>query len=140
MCAVTDATPCLAGGRLLRPQRNSNIAGMSDTGLVSDGHHTFNELYDHRVTLWIAVCRLTMRDPRDPQYQYREVWRSRLHSDGSQFEGWFILGMTIESGHQISYHLPLARWAECDFARTLARAPTFDGHTPADVLERLKVL
>lgn len=24
---------------------------------VSDGYHTFDELYDHRITLYIALCR-----------------------------------------------------------------------------------
>lgn len=101
---------------------------------LSDGSHTFDELYEHRFTLWIAVCRLVNKDP---QYQYRDVWRSELHSDGSRYDGWFLLGMTNEDGQQMTYHLPMRRWDDCEFACTLERAREFDGHTPADVLQRI---
>jgi hypothetical protein len=100
---------------------------------VSDGYHTFDELYDHRITLYIALCALVERHSVG-------VWRSELHSDGSRLEGWFVLGICAEPGQQITYHLPMARWAETNFAPTLERAPEFDGHTSADVLERLKRL
>ncbi len=110
---------------------------MSETGKISDGYHTFDELYDHRITLWIAVCRLVSKDP---QYQYRDVWRSELHSDGSKFDGWFVLGLTLEDGKQATYHLPVSRWEECRFATVYEKAPEFDGHTSADVLERIKSL
>ncbi len=101
---------------------------------ISDGFHTFDELYDHRITLFIALCRVVWSFTAVP------VWRSRLHSDGSSFDGWFVLGMNRESGKQITYHLPESRWDECDFAKELDRAPEWDGHAPADVLERLKAL
>ncbi len=104
---------------------------------VSDGYHTFDELYDHRITLYIALCRI-LRTECD----HRGVWRSKLHSDGSSFEGWFVLGIGKEGekGKQITYHLPLSRWGETDFAETLEKAPEWDGHTPEDVLKRLKAL
>jgi hypothetical protein len=70
----------------------------------------------------------------------QEVWRSKLHSDGSSFDGWFILGIGKEKGKQITYHLPTVRWDEVSFAETLEKAPEWDGHTPDDVLERLKAL
>ena len=44
----------------------------------------------------------------------------------------------MEAGSQMTYHIPESRWEETDFAATLDRAHEFDGHTPADVLERLK--
>lgn len=103
-----------------------------ETGSVSDGFHTFDELYEHRFTLWIALCRILSND--------EHVWRSRLHSDGSAFEGWFVLGFRQVKGKQITYHLPESRWEETDFAHTLDRAPEFDGHTPTDILERLRRL
>ena len=103
---------------------------------VSDGYHTFAELYDHRITLFIALCR-----ELDRVRPTGEVWRSKLHSDGTGFDGWFIMGIGTEPGSQISYHLPLSRWAETDWLGTeLGRAPQFDGHTPADVLARLRNL
>lgn len=98
-----------------------------------DGYHTFNELYDHRITLFIAFCKL-YEDTHFPQ----ETWRSKLHTDGTMFDGQFILGIFQEIGKQITYHLPLSRWDETDFAQTLDRAPGFDGHTSDDVITRLK--
>jgi hypothetical protein len=100
---------------------------------TTDGYHTFKELYDHRITLYIALCRYV--------HEYEEfVWRSRLHADGTKFDGWFVLGIATSPGHQITYHLPDARWDDCNFADELERAPAFDGHTAADVLARLKKL
>jgi hypothetical protein len=108
-----------------------------DTNFISDGYHTFGELYEHRIALYIALAQ---------KYSYHEtpnsplVWRSKVHSDCTVWEGWFLLGVDIEPGKQITYHLPISKWDECSFAETLDKAPEFDGHTSADVLERLKAL
>ncbi len=114
---------------------------------ASDGYHTFTELYDHRITLYIALCQqLRLKVDADNINGVRmadissQVWRSKLHSDGSSFEGWFILGIGKEKGKQITYHLPLSKWNETEFATDMEKAPEWDGHTPADVLERLKNL
>ena len=63
-----------------------------------------------------------------------------VHSDGSEWAGWFILGYETEPGRQITYHLPLDKWYQCLFARILEKAPEWDGHTSNDVLQRLKNL
>lgn len=105
---------------------------------VSDGYHTFDELYDHRVTLFIALCRL-YADTHFPI----DVWRSKRHSDGELCFGTrtqYVLGINQEAGKQITYHLPIERWDETDFAATLEKGPEWDGHTSADVLARLKLL
>lgn len=116
---------------------------VDDAQKVSDGYHTFEELYDHRITLYIACCRRVLLSPtiyEDGVPRDIPVWRSKLHSDGTMFPGQFILGIGERPGEQITYHLPLDRWDETDFAETLERGPEFDGHTSADVLERLKKL
>jgi len=109
---------------------------------VSDGYHTFDELYEHRIELWIAVCRLqkTVYGEFGGVKDFRAVWRSKLHSDGTGFDGWFILGIRPEARRQITYHLPISRWDDTDFAETLEIAPEWDGHTSDDVLNRLKEL
>lgn len=103
---------------------------------VSDGYHTFAELYDHRIALFIALCaRIDAVSPTG------HVWRSKLHSDGTGFDGWFIMGIGTEPGEQITYHLPMSAWPATDWLGTeFARAPEFDGHTSADVLERIRRL
>jgi hypothetical protein len=111
----------------------------SDEVEISDGFHTFSELYEHRIKLWIALC--LQMGPGNECFPYpKNVWRSRKRSDGSELKGWFILGMGIKSGKQMSYHIPEEYWDKCYFADTFDKAPEFDGHTPADVLERLAML
>jgi hypothetical protein len=60
------------------------------------------------------------------------VWRYNCE------DGWFLLGVNYESGNQMTYHLPIRMWNQCGFADTLKVKPVFDGHTSADVLQRLK--
>lgn len=103
-----------------------------DKNKISDGYHTFGELYDHRIVLFICLCVYLYRD--------HDVWRSKKHSDGSEWDGWFIMGIGREKGEQITYHLPTSYWENTMFAKTLDQAPEWDGHTSADVLERLKSL
>ena len=101
---------------------------------ISDGYHTFTELYEHRITLFIALCRIL---------ENGNVWRSKRHSDGKLcFETGtqFVLGIWWAKGTQITYHIPIERWHETDFADTLKEAPEWDGHTPQDVLKRIKNL
>lgn len=104
-------------------------------GQISDGYHTFDELYEHRIQLWITLCRVIPNT---------FVWRSKIHSDGTKIDGWFVLGMKVTPGYQITYHLPMSRWGECEFAAqtmdSVGDMPEFDGHTSADVLERLRGL
>ncbi len=105
----------------------------SDTNKISDGYHTFGELYEHRITLYILVCRLLFDKGEN-------VWKTNVHSDGSIFPGWFVLGIGVEKGFQITYHLPADKWNECDFAIVLDKAPDYDNHTSQDVLKRLKAI
>lgn len=100
-----------------------------EVGEVSDGYHTFNELYEHRIVLFIALCR-ALQDKW-------VIWKSKKHSDGSEWDVWFIVGISESPGHQITYHLPASRWDECDFIPEYDKAPEYDGHTPNDVLARI---
>lgn len=118
-------------------------------GEVSDGYHTFDELYEHRITLYIALCRTISywmkreaNEQADEEYIKDSLpWRSKFHYDGSKFDGWYVLGLGREMGKQITYHLPLSRWDETNFAETFDKAPCeFDEHTPADVIARLKTI
>ncbi len=108
--------------------------GDGNRGKVSDGYHTFDELYDHRIRLYIELT-------KEYANHTVTVWCSKKHSDGTEWPGWFILGINKEPGKQISYHLPSQYWDEVsDYALVIDQAPPFDGHTSADVLERLKSL
>ncbi len=99
-----------------------------DPGEISDGYHTFNDLYLHRHMLLIAFM---INEPTIS-------WRSRQHHDGTMFDGLFIAGVDLGMG-QISYHLPVELWALLNFSgvATLINAPEWDGHMSDDVLGRL---
>lgn len=106
-----------------------------EVGGISDTYHTFDELYAHRVALFIALCNIMyLTNP----YADKIPWKSKLHHDGTMFSGgWFIAGIGTKKGQQITYHLPLKDW---DKLRVVAydKAPAeFDGHKPEDVIERL---
>lgn len=119
------------------------IALEGPTMEISDGYHTMDELYEHRINLYIALCKRMNKDYEDDLDgvgHVLKVWRSRLHSDHTMFDNQFILGISKRPGEQISYHLPINRWQDTEFAETLAEAPKWDAHTPADVLNRLKNL
>lgn len=111
----------------------------TNTNEISDGYHTFGELYEHRIQLFITLCKLIAHSNYGA-YQENPVWKSKKHSNGTSFEGWFILGIDGTKGKQITYHLPVSKWDECSFADELPFAPEWDGHTSVDVLQRLKQL
>lgn len=116
-----------------------------DSMMVSDGYHTFDELYEHRYKLFIALAKQYDKLPtgkvRNTDMTGKvmsKVWRSKVHSDGiHSYEEYFLMGINYEKGEQISYHLPMRLWDTADFAETLDIAPPFDGHTSLNVLERI---
>jgi hypothetical protein len=101
---------------------------------ISDGYHSFDELYEHRIALYIALC-------SQISFDAEVAWCSQKHSDGSNYDGWFILGLGKGKGKQITYHIPNKYWDKVvKFAEVLDKAPEWDGHTSNDVLERIKSL
>jgi hypothetical protein len=67
-----------------------------ERSLISDGYHTFEELYTHRCVCFIALVNST-------EYGRK---KSELHEDGTSYEGWFIVQGYVE-GKQVAYHLPM---------------------------------
>lgn len=99
------------------------------TGEVSDGYHTFDDLYAHRCRLFVALMRA---------YPNRSYW-SRKHSDGSSFEGWVLAAIRTRSGW-VTYHLPESEVPNIVMVREEEFGQEWDGHTSDDVLERLLTL
>ena len=104
---------------------------VEDPSKISDGYHTFEELYDHRISLFLALM----------WAMPETAWISKCHSDGEKWEGWFIAGMQLPAG-DISYHINDKYWdqAKCTGARVLDLGIKWDGHTSSDVLKRLSKL
>lgn len=109
-----------------------------DTNLISDGYHTFGELYEHRIALFRALCSY-INGTVDHESYHNAPWKSIIHSDGTTMDGWFIAGIGILPGEQISYHIPRSLYNEWPAEARLI-APTWDGHTSTDVLKRLSAI
>ena len=105
----------------------------TNLGKVSDGYHTFDELYEHRHALFLALLYLLRAEG------HREsCWMSKLHEDGTSMKGWFVAGAHLPTG-DVTYHLPIRLWkvAIKGGIPVLPKAPPFDGHTSTDVIARL---
>lgn len=102
-----------------------------ETGIgdLSDGYHTFNELYHHRAVLFSVICRLF------PE----RAWKSKLHDTGDMFEGMFIVGIETDFG-QATYHYDIDPYWDMFEVTELEKAPAYDGHTPADTIARIASL
>ena len=88
---------------------------------ISDGYHTFGELYYHRMILFSIICKQNKG----------LAWKSWLHNDGTMFDGYFIVGISTPEG-QYSYHYSAEFWDRFE-VRELHMAPAYDGHKPADI-------
>lgn len=95
-------------------------------GKVSDGYHTFNELYHHRAILFSIICNANKEN----------AWKSLKHDTGDMFEGMFIVGIETPQG-QATYHYDVEPYWEMFNVKELGHAPKWDGHTPQEALTRL---
>ena len=90
-------------------------------GLISDGYHTFDELYYHRMMLFSVICNT-----------YKELsWKSKLHNDGTMYDNYFIVGVSTIQG-DYTYHYHMDDWDKFN-VKELEHAPLWDGHQPSDI-------
>lgn len=94
-------------------------------GEISDGHHTFNELYHHRTILFACILN------QNPEIS----WKSKLHHDLTMFDGYFIAGIKTPKG-DFTYHQELKYWEDFRVPE-LDRGVEFDGHSSEDVVRLL---
>ena len=104
---------------------NGRIAIDCEPGQVSDGYHTFDELYEHRCLLFVSLS-----------YWVPGIFKTRKNDKGEEWQGWFIAGLNTPWG-QITYHLPDSMWDMIETDYELERNDQYDGHTSKDVAERL---
>jgi len=101
----------------------------NNIGEFSDGHHTFNELYHHRAILFSVICNANKSIS----------WKSKLHDDGTMYDGMFIVGIDTPEG-QATYHYDIEPYWNMFDVQELDNAPKFDGHTPDDAIKRIALL
>ncbi|EZX25713.1 hypothetical protein V070_00211 [Staphylococcus aureus C0673] len=107
---------------------NDYIDKLQDKSNISDGSHTFDELYHHRAILFSVICN-TYKD---------KAWKSLKNDDGTMFKDYFIVGITTETG-DYSYHYHKNYWGYFNVAE-LDNAPKWDGHKPSDINRLLTLL
>ena len=103
-----------------------------DMGEVSDGYHTFNELYEYRMLYNAALFNEFAK-----QGLY-DVHKSRKHADGEYPFGdsnWFIVMAELPTG-QISNHYEMKDWDKFQIPEK-PLANKWDEHSPRDVANRL---
>lgn len=108
---------------------HDQLAVTEDT---SDGYHTFKELYEFRMLYNAALFNSWAKDGL---FQVHKSWR---HNDGELCfgGGWFIVVALLPAG-QITNHYQAEHW---DLFKIPAKDKAlfeFDGHTSADVRQRL---
>lgn len=104
-------------------QINKEIESLTNKGDVSDGYHTFDELYEHRMQLFALII-------NTPQYN-KKAWKSKLHADGTMYDDYFIVGITLDNKESYTYHYHIKYW-DLFGCKVVERAPKYDGHLPSD--------
>ena len=100
----------------------------ADVEKMSDGYHTFADLYEQRLILSSALAK------NNPH-----AWKSKRHDDGSVpfGGGWFIMGFDTDEGCY-TYHYELKDWDlfQCE---EMDKGKPWDGHTSKDVRRLLSM-
>lgn len=105
------------------------VAGVSEIDDLSDGFHTFRQLYYQRMMLFAAI----VKQNRD------KAWKSLRHEDGDLCfgGGWFIVGIdTPEGSYTYHYESNFYSLFECE---ELECGKHWDGHTEKDVTRLLSL-
>ena len=101
---------------------------VNKVGEISDGYHTFDELYFHRMTLFSIICNT-----------YKDIsWKSWKHHDGTMYDDYFIVGVETDEG-QFTYHYHKDYWDKFN-VKELPFAPEWDGHTADDIVRLYSIL
>ena len=100
----------------------------ADIEKISDGYHTFADLYEQRLILSAALAK------NNPH-----AWKSKRHEDGSVpfGGGWFIMGFDTDEGCY-TYHYELKDW-DLFQCKELDKGKPWDGHTSKDVRRLLSI-
>ena len=103
-------------------------APAADVEKMSDGYHTFADLYEQRLILSAALAK------NNPH-----AWKSKRHEDGSVpfGGGWFIMGFDTDEGCY-TYHYELKDW-DLFQCKEVDKGKPWDGHTSKDVRRLLSI-
>lgn len=105
------------------------VAGVEEIDDLSDGFHTFRQLYYQRMMLFATI----VKQNKD------KAWKSLRHEDGELCfgGGWFIVGIDTPEG-SYTYHYEDNYYSLFD-CEELECAKHWDGHTEKDVTRLLSL-
>lgn len=112
---------------------------LEDKGEISDGYHTFNELYQYRMLYNAAFFNELAYKRENGTFDVDyDVHKSKKHSDGEECfgGGWFIVMAELPTG-QISNHYELKYWDLFEIPEKEV-ANKWDGHSPQEAAQRLE--
>jgi hypothetical protein len=129
------------GGQITISSRGRTRVSIDrETGAVSDGFHTFEELYRYRLLYNAALFNEWAHRSREAGSGWGlTVHKSWRHHDGEVpfgDKGWFIVVATLPTG-QISNHYEAKHWDLFQIP-VRDRADEWDGHTPEQAADRLE--
>ena len=103
-----------------------------DMGEVSDGYHTFNQLYHQRAILFATIV----------NQNKNKAWKSLKHEDDKYcFDSdgkWFIVGIDTPKG-SYTYHYETDKYWDMFDCEVLKCGKHWDGHTEEDVTRLLSL-
>ena len=105
------------------------VAGIAEIDDLSDGFHTFKQLYYQRMMLFAVI----VKQNKD------RAWKSLRHEDGELCfgGGWFIVGIdTPEGSYTYHYENKYFDLFDCEI---LDYSKHWDGHTEKDVTRLLSL-
>ena len=105
------------------------VAGVKEIDDLSDGFHTFRQLYYQRMMLFAVIVKQNKN----------KAWKSLRHEDGELCfgGGWFIVGIdTPEGSYTYHYENKYFDLFDCEI---LDYGKHWDGHTEKDVTRLLSL-
>jgi hypothetical protein len=105
------------------------VAHVTEIDDVSDGFHTFRQLYYQRMMLFATIVKQNKN----------KAWKSLRHEDGELCfgGGWFVVGIDTPKG-SYTYHYEDNFYSLFDCVE-LERGKHWDGHTEEDVTRLLSL-
>lgn len=120
---------------------NTEVGAFKTIGEVTDGYHSFDELYRYRKLYNAAFfngLKLASGSKEAGEPYWFDVHKSKRHSEGDECFGgeWFVVVAELPTG-QITNHYHLSDWDLFDIPER-ERANQWDGASPATCADRLE--
>ncbi len=109
---------------------------------ISDGYHTFNELYDIRLAYNVALFNMLYNMDNSNKYT---IFKAKKHFDGTMWDNYFIVVGILpvyDSNNKITYkqisnHYDIKHWNKFKIPSYETSPIEYDGHTTQNCIDTL---